>query len=106
MDAPKMTKSWSFKQPLIKINSIPLSKLDEDETTIEESTPLTMVPPPGGFSSSAAAAAGMHMLDSKASSVTAVEVLPPLGTSFPPRSLPLLYPVSDHDHDYDYGGGY
>lgn len=56
----RLTATFSFKKPVIRVNSIPINQ-DETETTIEERTPLALVPPSSVLGSS------------NASSVTAVE---------------------------------
>ncbi len=95
-DGPIRTviKTFSFKPPLIKINSIPVENKDDDETTIGESTPLTLVPPSS----------------SKASSVTFVEENPhdayanpdPIGTvsSEPDKFLPCSLTGTVHTHGW------
>lgn len=79
MDGP--VRNFSLKRPVIKVNSIPVTRdNDDEEANIDEKTPLALVPPP---------------TQSKASSITVVEKdvysLDPIGTSPPPPPPPNYF---------------
>lgn len=101
MDRPirSVIKTFSFKTPLIKINSIPVESRDEDETTIGESTPLALVPPASSSKASSVTFVEEHVHDAYANVDPTGTLLAP----FPKRIFhcpPTSLTVKVHTHGW------